>query len=1014
MAGVFSIHPGAPFLATLADALLDGRFGGRVYRDDPLGLADVTLYLPTRRAGEALTRQLRDAFGGAAVLPAIRAISDAMAADEDLLAPEALSLPRLIGPVERRLMLARLVSGWRQAVATDRLLTPSGEPIAVPGSPADALNLAADLLELIDQAELEGVDWERLDSLVPDDFAAWWQLTLTFLAIATRALPAALAERGGIGLGAFRRAMIDATIGRWRRTPPKGPVIIAGSTGSVSTTADLMAAVLTLPEGAVVLPGLDPRPDADALAASLADAAHAEHTMNRLIARLGVERTEIVALGTPAAELDARVSLVRRALVPAAVTDRWPEHAAALDADATGTAAALSGIRLAVTANEAEEALTAAVAIRECLEDPAARAVLISPDRSILRRAAAELDRFGIEVEDSAGLPLPQTPFGALALLATEAVTEGFPAVKLAALLGHPDVRLGRMPDRMRPAGRLIERRVLRGPRLAGGLAGVIAALSASATGGDVDERLADAIALAETLADAFVPLADVAALPTTTLGDFLTALAETLSRLTRSAEDEPRRPGRAEERVLSLIAEHAAAPDADLVITAGDFSPVLKALVGNVLIRTPNRRARVLLTGPIEARLVPADRLVLAGLDEGVLPPVTDTGPWLSRPMRAGLGLDPPEVRIGLSAHDFAAVLGHPDVVLIRSARRGGAPTVPTRFLKRLTSLIGPERAAAMERDGAIYIDWARRLDSGDQQPRAPRPNPAPPVAARPKMLAVTDIETLIRDPYAVYARRVLKLRPLDGFGEEPDFGTRGTLVHSILADFAESWSGAYDEAAVAALIELGRGRFADTLAAHPDVHALWWPRFQALARFVVEAFEALRCPLARHAEVEGQLPVGDDFTLTGRADRIDVLADGRIAVIDFKTGRAPTAAQIAAQLTPQLPLEAVIARHGGFPRLAGAREAAELIHVVLRGIEGRNSVDAYDGHRPRNGDAVSLEETVAEAERRLHGLVRAYANPARGYLSYARPFRVTDRGDYDHLARVKEWRIEDEGGEE
>ena len=280
--------------------------------------------------------------------------------------------------------------------------------------------------------------------------------------------------------------------------------------------------------------------------------------------------------------------------------------------------------------------------------------------------------------------------------------------------------------------------------------------------------------------------------------------------------------------------------------------------------------------------------------------------------------------------------------------------------------------------------------------------------------MLPVTDIETLIRDPYAIYAKRVLKLRPLDSFGETPDFGTRGTLIHDILADFAATWAAPWDETAVTALIEHGRGRFSEALAAHPEVHALWWPRFQALARFIVLEFEARRAPLARHPEIEGNLKVSDDFALTGRADRVDIEADGRVTIIDFKTGRAPTAAQIAAQLTPQLPLEAVIARHGGFARLASPREAAELVHVVLRGLEGRDEIESYTGHAPRGGDPVTLEETIAEAELRLRGLVRAYADPKRGYLSRARPFRKTDRGDYDHLARVSEWSIEDDGGEE
>lgn len=1016
---VFTIHPGAPFLATLAEALLDGRlFAGRDYRRNPLDLADVGIYLPTRRAGAALRQAFRDAFGaGSAMLPRILSISDVLEAEDDLLAPEALDLPPVIAAAERRLMLARLVARWRERVASDQLLTPSGQPVAVPGSPAEALNLSADLLALLDQAELEGVDWSKLDALVPDDYAAWWQLSLNFLRIATEALPAAIAEQGQIGAGAFHRAMVEATIARWQRRPPHGPVIIAGSTGSVPSTADLMAAVLSLAEGAVVLPGLATAAPSETVAASLFDCAHPEHTMNRLVERLGIEREDIGELGAPAAALAARVDIVRRALVPAAVTDRWPQHAAVLDADPEGTDAALAGVSLAVAANEAEEALAAAIALRQCLENPDARSILVTPDRTIIRRVGAELERFGIEVEDTAGQPLPQTPYGQLALLLVEAAAEDFPPVKVAAILGHPEARFGWSAARIRPAGRLIASKVLRGPRLAGGVPAISQALGAlveqAEPGRDVS-ALSDAVALAAAFGDAMAPLVAAAAMPAPTLAEFLGALRETLGQVTRRAEEDNDEPTRAERQLLSILDEHLRAPDAGLALSGSDFAPVLRALIGNVLVLTPSRNARVMATGPIEARLLPTDRLVLVGLDEGVFPPVTDTGAWLSRPMRAGLGLSPPEVRIGLSAHDFSSALGAPDTVLIRSARRGGAPTVPTRFLQRLTSLIGPARTEAMEARGGRFLDWARRLDDRPAVSRAPRPNPAPPVAARPRMLPVTDIETLIRDPYAIYAKRVLKLRPLDSFGETPDFGTRGTLIHDILADFAATWAAPWDETAVAALIELGRGRFSEALAAHPEVHALWWPRFQALARFIVLEFEARRAPLARHPEIEGSLKVSDDFALTGRADRVDIEADGRVTIIDFKTGRAPTTAQIAAQLTPQLPLEAVIARHGGFTRLASPREAAELVHVVLRGLEGRDEIESYTGHAPRGGDPVTLEETIAEAELRLRGLVRAYADPKRGYLSRARPFRKTDRGDYDHLARVSEWSIEDDGGEE
>jgi ATP-dependent helicase/nuclease subunit B len=1003
-ARLHTIHPSAPFLPTLVAALLDGRLiAGHVYRDDPLALADLTIYLPTRRAVRLAGAAFRQAMGGAALLPTIRAISDSFedAEADELSTPAELDLPPEMTGAERQLILTRLVTEWRRFVASDRLLTPSGEALAVPASTADALRLAADLLALMDQAALEGVDWSGLRTLVPDEYAAWWQLTLTFLEIAAETLPAVIAERGRIDPASRRHTVIADLARRWRERPPRGPVIVAGSTGSVSSTAELMAAVLALPAGAVVLPGLDLDGPADVFEAARDDPSHAQHTMACLLARLGVGRDEVLNVVEPDDIGCRRARLVARAMVPAAFTDRWPAYRADLEADGAATVAALAGLRLVVAAGEAEAALAAAVALRETLETPGATAMLVTPDRTAAKRVIGELARFGVAAEDTAGVPLPQSPFGALALLIAAVVAEGYPAVKLVSLFAHPEVRLGLEPARVRAAGRALELEVLRGPRLAG----TIAALSRAAAGLDADVAL-----IVDRLAAAVAPLEALRHHPGATLADFIDAERRLLDSLTASVDAAPRPVSRAETLLLGTLADYAAGGAEALPLDLAAWPGTLKAIVGNLIVRIPARRSPVTVTGPLEARLMSVDRLVLLGLNEGTWPASLDTGPWLSRPMRRGLGLNPPEVRIGLAAHDFAQSLGTRDVVLIRAARSGGAPTVPTRFLLRLTGLIGEAATARLIAAGAPYLDWARRLDDRPTAPRFTRPEPKPPLAARPRELSVTEIETLIRDPYAVYARRVLKLAPLSALGELPDFGTRGTLIHAVIGAFVESWTGPWDGTAVAALRAAGRDRFQRDLAAYPEMLALWLPRFEALAEFLITAFEACRAPVSRHVEIAGRLVVDDAFVLKGRADRIDVLGDGRVSIVDFKTGQAPTDRQIAAQMTPQLALEAVIARHGGFEAL-GRREAAELVHVVLRGLPGRDDTRVYTGVK----DGPTLEETISEAEERLRGLVAAYGRADKGYLSRARPFKRSVPGDYDHLARVAEWQIEDDeaGGE-
>ncbi len=1037
---VFNVPAGAPFLPTLVDAILDGTLvPGKVYRDDPLALADLTVFLPTRRAARALAGTLVRRLGaGAAVLPRIRPLGDV---DEDgadgLTDPAELDLlPPLEGPA-RLVALAGLVLAWRRHLGPESLVTPSGHRITVPASAADAVHLARDLLALIDQATVDGVDWAGLKTLVPEDHAGWWQLTLGFLGIATEAWPAYLAEAGRMDPIAHRTAVLRAVAARLARGDLDRPVVAAGSTGSQPATAALLAAVARMANGAVVLPGLD-RHLGEATVSALAEgriegaASHPQAALARLLGVIGIGRGEVVDLGAPTPALATRARIISDALLPAPETDRWPEVAARLAADAEGTRAALDGVSLAVAANEAEEALAIACALREALETPEATAALVTPDRVLARRVAAELARFGVEAEDSAGVPLSRTPPGALALLLADCIAAGLDPVGLVALTRHPLAAFGMARPVARAAARALEVACLRGPRLAAGGKALAEAAERLAIGGrggfgvhpavsrlDADD-MAAARRLAARLCDATAPVEALAADGACDHRKLLEALLAALHAIARDDTGSDARlfEGPAGAALARFFAGHLDAPATPLPARLADLPALLRALMQGETVRRPVRAARVSIWGQLEARLMTVDRLVVGGLNEGVWPPATNTGPWLSRPMRAALGFPPPEQRIGLGAHDFAAALGAPDVLLTRAAKSGGAPTVPTRFLTRLLGLVGPQAEAAMAARGARHLDRARRLDDRPSESRCVRPCPTPPVAARPTRLSVTEVERWIRDPYAVYARRVLALEPLPDLGERPDFGTRGSVLHAALARFAREWDGPFDDTAVAALVEIGRQEFRE-IEAFPEIHALWWPRFVSAAKWLVGSFEAERADVRRFPEVTGRWEIdgpAGSFLLTGRADRIDLLPDERLSIVDFKSGTAPSAKQIAFGESPQLALEAAIARRGGFEGVPEG-EAAELVHVVLKGIEGRDRLCVFDGYKGgRDAPARSLPETVERTEEALRGLVAAYAVEAKGYLSRAHPFKRGDREPYDHLARVREWSIgsDEAGGEE
>jgi ATP-dependent helicase/nuclease subunit B len=464
---------------------------------------------------------------------------------------------------------------------------------------------------------------------------------------------------------------------------------------------------------------------------------------------------------------------------------------------------------------------------------------------------------------------------------------------------------------------------------------------------------------------------------------------------------------GAALTRALADLTAAAASEGADLAFDAAAWPGFFDALLGDAPVRRPTAPdARIFVFGPLEARLLSFDLVVLAGLDEGVWPITTRTDPWLSRPMRRDMTLEAPERRIGLSAHDYAQGAAFPRVLLARSARAGGAPTVASRWLQRLLTVVGEPGHARMSAGGARFLAWARALDAASTPPRTVgRPAPKPPVAWRPNRLSVTEIETWIRDPYAVYARHVLGLDAIDPLGGEIGAAERGTFVHEVLADFVRDWDGTASEIEAARLIAIAETKL-DAYAAFPEVVALWRPRVAAIARWWLGA-DAARSPTTaeRHPEVGGkwELPVdGLPFTLTGYADRFDLLADGSLAVLDYKTGQPPSEKEVQSLIAPQLPLEAAMAAAGGFGPAFAGRPIGELAYLHLKGGEEGGRWEAR-GKAKDGRDPAALADAAKEA---LIALVRGFRDPAQSYVSRRHVRFQKDRsGPYDHLARVAEW---------
>ncbi len=1045
---VFSIPPGAPFLPTLVEALLNGTLvEGYEPQSNPLMLADATIWLPTRRAARAMASEFVTRFDGeAALLPQIYALGDTSDDGESLLhdvTPEMLDMAA-IDPMERHLTLALLIEKWVEALSPKQRSLYAGADIVVPSSTGDAVRFAAQLAELMDTVSTEETDWGRLKDIVPDDHADWWQLTLDFLKIATKTWPVFLAERGLQDGAALRtRNLRQRTEGYARADAEgrlKGPVIAAGSTGSIPATAELLKTVSRLSQGAVVLPGLDrdmeaqvwakiDLPDNDRDESGTAPG-HPQYGLKKLLGELQIDRSLVHNIGgvddTTGGSARVRETLVSEALRPSHATDRWHKGAALPDGlkalDDNMRDEAFDGVALVEASGEREEALAIALALRETLETDGATCALVTPDRNLARRIAVEMRRFGVSVDDSAGQPLHNRPAGTLARLIVQCAFGEADTVALASLIKHPLARFGANPARARRAATVLELACLRGsttPPIPADLPQRLADKRTEIASEETRHkpgyltRLSrsdweDAAWLAQRLAEIFVP-------GKTAKSGISEHAARTVRMLEACAQDDElgltalygSEAGQVLQIFLADLLDHGSTLTCDPI----DWPDVFAALLDGRTVRPlGGTHPRVTILGPIEVRLQTYDRVVLGGLNEKSWPDTTRNDPFLSRPMKQTLGLPAPERRTGLAAHDFQMLLGMKDVVLTRSLKADNAPAITSRWLQRLLIVAGEEAATNMLARGKKFLDWAEQIDVPLEPPRpCPRPNPAPPIDIRPKGLSITEIETWIRDPYEIYAKHILELAPLDTLTREMGPLERGTLVHAIMEDFAQL---PVHEISESTLLAIARRHF-DALALPPDVEALWWPRFRTLAE-AVTTWQREAQALAESIIVEKRGKTDDGlngFALRGRVDRVDKLRDGTLAIFDYKTGAGPSKAQAESLLAPQLPLEAAMAKRGAFGEALKA-QTSELAYVRLR-ASGEFKVDALgDGKGKLKKTVADLEE---EAWAQLRDLVEAYCDPGRGYISRVRPPLNTNyESDYSHLARVSEWSVADNSPEE
>lgn len=981
MGAIYTIPATCSFVDTLAAGLLARA------ANDPMQLAAMTVLLPNRRA----CRNLREAFlrksgGTPLLLPDIRPIGDV---DEDALSlgagMETLGDATPIHPLRRQLMLARYLT----RAYPDRFTI------------AQALPMAAELGRLLDSIHTEGLDLARLDTLAPEKYAAHWGIILDFLKRAiARHWPTQLRTENALDPGAWRIAMIRAYTEHLRANPPAGPVIAAGSTGSIPATADLIKTVAELPQGLVVLPGLDRVLDDESWNTHIEEG-HPQAGLQRLLDHIGINRAQIRDWdGVPPP--GDRERLIAAMMRPAGTLHRWKEEPL--------EATCFEDVALVEAANLAAESGAIAAIMRAHIADETNRdvCVLVTPDRVLAGRVAYNLARWGIAIDDSAGRKLSRTPVGAWLLLLVDLLDGEFSPVALLAALKSPLAGGGAAWPAEAPPYRsfvrLLDRHILRGLRPAPGFTGLHHALNANR---HLDPAMRDAIrAGLRALEKIFAPAA-LAASPSERLRA-LALLAENLAAAP---------PESGAQRLWSGDAGEAAADMFSTLFEHSDILPdldwsgahaVLESAMEGVSIRPRfGTHPRLAILGQIEARLYQAHTMILGGLNEGAWPRLPEVDGWMSRGMRADFGLPAPERATTLSAHDFAQGMGAAKVILTRSKTRDGAPAIAARWLQRLDAVCECANVKDLRARGEKWLDLAAAMDRPDAPPCATdRPVANPPLDARPWRLRVTDIEKLRGEPYGVYARHVLALKPLDPLEAEPDARERGTLVHAALERFLGTFPTGLPMDAREQLQAIGEKVFADAHA-HPDVYGHWWPRFlkmtDALLRHEREWRQGMQ---TAWAERDGTMEMNINaraFTLAGRADRIERRADGW-AIIDYKTGAAPAKNKVLQGEQPQLTLLGAMLLAGGFDASLGiAAPPDALAALAYWGVGGSG------GALGTTAFTENLDTLCTTARADLETLLRRYLQDGMPYECWPDPaYRLPDDYEYAHLGRIAEWSSE------
>lgn len=933
------------------------------YQDNPLALAEVVFLLPNRRAVKAMSEAFVRLKGlTPTLLPKMLPIGD-VEEDELFLSGfdnlEVLTnLAPAIEKTERLLLFTKLILSRPSEFGLEKL------------SANQACFLAQELANLIDIANNENLSFDNLQNLVPEEYSAYWQETLKFLEIITQYWPSILEERKLIDPSLRRNQLLLAQAKMWQKNPPNKRIIAAGTTATFPAMKELVKVVLGLEKGELIIAGLDK--NLEDAAWEQIDETNPQYELKDLLGYLKISREEIPDLVESLnPEREKFISEVMR---PAKTTDKWRDIVAK-----DISHAAFDGVKLVNCADVRIEALSIALIMRESLEIPEHTTALVTTDRNLARRVSAELERWEIKVDDSAGRPLATTAVGIYLRLIVQACQSDFAPVELLALLKHPFTANKMDYAEIRKLTRSYEKKILRS--------------------GKEDEELENFILrIKESLRGVYELLCQ----PSTDFKQLIETHIKVAESLASGIEKEGSQilwRGESGEAAANFVADLYEKAEILGNLETREYLGLLEAMMASITVRPKfGTHPRLKILGPIEARLTHFDTVIIGGVNEGAFPKLTAADPWMSRPMKKDFGFPMPEKTIGVLAHDFAQLLANSQVYLTRSDRVQGTPMVKSRWWMRLETVLKALNVKIEEVENVAYSSWAKFLDRVGVFTRLLPPEPKPPVSARPRELSASAVENWMRDPYIIFAKYILKLKPLEDLEQDLSMKDYGNIIHEILEKFNCQYPTSYPNNAKDELLKLGQEYFSQNEIAQ-ETRAFWWPNFEKTVDWLTEKEEIYRQDIAKVTpEVKGkfsfQAPAGE-FTIMAKADRVDETKDHKIRIIDYKTGQARSSKEVFGGYAPQLPIEGLIAKFGGFENIPSG-EIEALIYWQLGKKETAIS---------ENMDAL-LENNY----QCLRDLVASFDFETTAYISQPNPKYAPKYSDYEHLSRVKEWSVQED----